>query len=74
MAARIVEVANSVHFSTRSNAALLAAAGEHGLTEPMRLVVDGVAKDKHLSRRVARVAKGARALEIDRRARFEVVK
>jgi hypothetical protein len=39
-ASRTVELARSVHFSMRTNAALLASADEEALAESMRLVVD----------------------------------
>jgi hypothetical protein len=46
VASRTVELARSVHFSWRTNAALRAAAGEHGLAESMRLVVDELRDDR----------------------------
>lgn len=46
VAAEVVEVARSVHFSTRTNAALLAAADERGLDAPVRLVVDELRADR----------------------------
>lgn len=45
-ASRVVELARSLHFSIRGNSALLAAAGERGLTDAMRLVVDEIHKDR----------------------------
>lgn len=39
-ALRVVELARSVHFSLRTNAALLALAGEQGLADSTRLVID----------------------------------
>jgi len=46
VAAEIVELARRVHFSTRTNAALLATAGERGMGTPMRLVVDELRGDR----------------------------
>lgn len=44
-ASRIIELARSVHFSMRTNAALLALAGDQGLAGSMRLVVDELGAD-----------------------------
>ncbi|MBY8870747.1 TfuA domain-containing protein [Micromonospora sp. PLK6-60] len=45
-AADVVDLARDVHFSTRTNAALLAAADERGLAAPVRLVVDELRGDR----------------------------
>lgn len=44
-ASRVVELARVVHFSLRTNAALLAAAGEQELTGPIRLVLEKLGAD-----------------------------
>lgn len=46
VASRTVELARSVHFSTRTNGALLASAAVQGLTEPMLLIVDELRHDR----------------------------
>lgn len=45
-ASEVVELARSVHFSMRGKSALLAAARERDLAEPMRLVVDELRADR----------------------------
>lgn len=45
-ATRVVELARSVHFSTRTNLALLASARTHGLQDLMRLVVEELPRDR----------------------------
>ncbi|MEV0899180.1 TfuA-like protein [Actinoplanes sp. NPDC049802] len=46
LASRIVELARTVHFSTRTNRALLAAADDAGLIGTMRLIVDELRPDR----------------------------
>ncbi|SFB39961.1 hypothetical protein SAMN05216266_11034 [Amycolatopsis marina] len=45
-ASRVVELARSLHFSIRTNAALLASAGEQQLADSVRLVVDELRNDR----------------------------